>query len=125
MRPVLLILPLALLAACAAPASGQQAVRAGGEPADCALTVRFGSYAMGIDHEAASTVEALLAAEAGVTTTRHPWGREGEFTLCARTPSKATSRALFERIRPLLPKEPRGPIEIQVRGGARHRVPER
>lgn len=94
-------------------------------PSDCALAIRFGSYAMGIDGGTAARIEAMLSAEEGVTFTRHRWGREGEFTLCVRTPSAAVAETLFARIRPLLPADPRGPIEVMLRDGSRYGAPER
>jgi hypothetical protein len=82
---------------------------------DCALTVRFGSYAMGIDRPAAARIEALLARRPEVKgTERRPWGREGEYDLCVRLKPKADAIALFEALRPLVPAEPVGPIEVRM-----------
>ena len=93
---------------------------------DCALSIRFGSYAMGIDRSTATRIEALVSADGGVTgATRHPWGREGEYTLCVQTRSAEEAEALFERIKPLLPAEPHGPIQVALRDGRRYSAPER
>lgn len=125
------------LAACADPGDGQTGSANGGmaaitirngagEPADCALSVRFGSYAMGIDRGAARSVEALVADDPVVrAVTRHPWGREGEYTLCVETASDEGARALLGRIRPLLPAAPRGPVTIILRDGTRFDAPPR
>ena len=94
--------------------------RATPAPADCPLIVGFGSYAMGIDRAAYANIDRLLRADRGVrAVTRHPWGREGEVTLCARTRSRADARRLFAAIRARLPFNPRGPITIEVLGGPR------
>lgn len=96
MRKLTMLL-LAALAACAAAPAPIPDVAA--QPADCSLTVRFGSYAMGIDREAATRIEALLAAERGSAVTRHGWGREGEYDLCVKTRSQAEAETLLARIR--------------------------
>jgi len=85
--------------------------------AACQVTVRFGSYAMGIDSGAAKAVDALLAGNADVTgVTRTAAGREGEYVLCVQTRGKAAAGRLVEQIRPLLPARPRGPISVEGPG---------
>ncbi len=92
-----------------------EAVAAAPAPADCALTVRFGSYAMGIDRPAAARIEAFLERRSDVKETeRRPWGREGEYDLCVRLKSRADAVALFEAMRPLVPAKPVGPIEVRM-----------
>jgi hypothetical protein len=90
----------------------------------CALTVRFGSYAMGIDSGAAQAVEHFLKGDPAVERIdRKPWGREGEFDLCvalARGPDQAR---LFDRVRSLLPAKPRGPISVSTAGGLSFSTP--
>ena len=82
---------------------------------DCALTVRFGSYAMGIDRAAAARIETFLARRRDVAgTERRPWGREGEYDLCVRLRPGADTVALFEALRPLVPAEPVGPVEVRM-----------
>ena len=82
---------------------------------DCALTVRFGSYAMGIDRPAAARIEAFLAGRREVAATeRRPWGREGEYDLCVRLKANADADALFEALRPLVPARPVGPVEVRM-----------
>jgi hypothetical protein len=97
----------AAVAASAAPA-----------PADCPLSVRFGSYAMGIDRPAAVRIESFLQkhrAVAGIK--RHPWGREGEYTLCVSLKRGANPAALFDELKPLVPAKGRGPIAVKLRNG--------
>ncbi|MFC7498803.1 hypothetical protein ACFQRC_06180 [Enterovirga sp. GCM10030262] len=123
------------LAGCADPGNGQAGSAnmvaitihdAQGEPTDCGLAIRFGSYAMGIDGVAARKVEALVAGDPGArSAARHRWGREGEYTLCVETTSDAAAKALFGRIMPILPATPRGPIQLILRDGARHDAPPR
>jgi hypothetical protein len=82
---------------------------------DCTLTVRFGSYAMGIDRPAAARIESFLARRVEVAATeRRLWGREGEYDLCVRVKPRADGLALFEALRPLVPAEPLGPIEVRM-----------
>jgi hypothetical protein len=108
----------------AADAEGEKQGRVSG--AACALTVRFGSYAMGIDGGAAQSIEKLLRADRAVLAVeRRPWGREGEYDLCARIARPAEAKRLFDRIRPLLPPKPRGPITVQLADGRSYTAPRR
>jgi hypothetical protein len=87
-------------------------------PRGCPLTVRFGSYAMGIDRGAFEKISALLSRDRGVRAIeQYRWGREGEVTLCVRTRSKVDARRLFARVRGLFPARPRGPLTVSVAGG--------
>ena len=95
-----------------------RAPRPGPEAANCPLTVRFGSYAMGIDRGALVAVEALLAGDPAVTgVDRHPWGREGEVTLCAHVGGDEAAERLARSIAVLLPADPRGPVRVATRAG--------
>jgi hypothetical protein len=125
-------IPLVLgsLAACAVAgdATGGQAAAAprprAGVLEDCALRVDFSSYAMGIDRGMFARVEALLAADRGVTKVeRSPWGREGEVTLCARTRSGRDATRLFRAIVSLAPARPRGPVTVSTRSGLTFHAP--
>lgn len=91
-------------------------------PAPCPLTVSFGSYAMGIDRAAAARIETFLKGDPAVAgMDRRPWGREGEYTLCVRLKPRASAAALFERLKPLVPKKGAGPVEIKLAGGKSYR----
>jgi hypothetical protein len=120
---------LIFLALCAAsgactPAPVAVASTGPGEATPCALTVRFGSYAMGIDRGAAERVEALLRGDRSVRSVeRRPWGREGEYDLCAQVAQTANALRLYEQIRPLLPAKPRGPISVRLADGRSYQVP--
>ena len=124
-------LPLALAALAAAQPAGSRFMPVPGAPertrlapTDCPLSVGFGSYAMGIDHASYARVGRLLRADRGVrAVTAHPWGREGEVTLCARTRTRADAQRLFAQIRASLPARPRGPITIELLGGRRYTTP--
>jgi hypothetical protein len=86
-----------------------------GPPEDCPLTVGFSSYGPGIDRVARANIEQLLDTDRGVRTwTRHPWGREGEVTLCVRTRTNGDAVRLARSIRALIPARPRGPIRVQL-----------
>jgi hypothetical protein len=106
------IAPLLLAAALAGPAAP---VPRQDVPAGCALTVRFGSYAMGIDRPAAARIEAFLAGRADVAAAeRHSWGREGEYDLCVRLRPGASAVSLFEALRPLVQGKTNGPVEVRM-----------
>ena len=86
--------------------------------AACDVTISFSSYAMGIDRKAAEAIEKLLAGSADAQeVTRSGGGREGEYALCVQSRDKAAASRLVERIRPLLPAKPRGPISVQGPNG--------
>jgi hypothetical protein len=120
----LLILALCAASVGCAPEPSTVASTGTPEAASCALTVRFGSYAMGIDGGSAQRVEQLLRADRAVRSVeRRPWGREGEVDLCAQVPSAAEAARLFDQIRPLLPAKPRGPITVSLANGRSYQVP--
>lgn len=115
------LLPLLGFLALVAPAS---AFAQAGPGAECAVSVRFGSYAMGIDQAAFERVRGLLARDRGVRGVEaQRWGREGETTLCVRTRRPADARRLFGRVKAVLPARPRGPITVEARGGLRFEAP--
>ena len=90
----------------------------------CAITVSFGSYAMGVDQTAAQAVEARLRADPAVAAVdRKPWGREGEFDLCARIARVQDAQRIFASIKPLLPAAPRGPVTVTLANGASYSAP--
>lgn len=92
----------------------------------CALTVAFGSYAMGIDRPTLDRVEALLAADPAVAgVERRGRGREGETELCAGIASAADAERLFHAIAELLPADPRGPVTVRTASGLRAEAPSR
>jgi hypothetical protein len=116
-----MLLPALALTGCAAPGEAVPPPPApitdvATLPADCALSIRFGSFAMGIDRGAAKAIEALLVARPGVAVTRQRWGREGEYTLCVQAPA-AEALALAKAMAPLIPPRPRGPIEVELADG--------
>lgn len=92
----------------------------------CALTVAFGSYAMGIDRPTLQRVEALLAADPAVAgVERRGRGREGETELCAEVASAADAERLFRAIAGMLPVDPRGPVTVRTTSGLRAEAPAR
>jgi hypothetical protein len=120
--------PLLLLAAAALPAPAKAATirDSTGKASGCALRVDFGSYAMGIDGTAAQAIERTILSARGVgQVTRHRWGREGEYTLCVRMRTAGAAAALFQRLRPLLPPKPHGPITLSLADGRIVRAPRR
>lgn len=84
-------------------------------PTDCPLAVSFSSYGPGIDRAARLNIERLLRNDRSVRSfTTHPWGREGEVTLCVRTRTLQDAYGLSRRIRALIPARPRGPIQVNT-----------
>ena len=113
----------ALLATTAAGATAQRGDPGGwpGAPADCPLTIAFGSYAAGIDQPALARVERRLRTDRRVRqVTRHPWGREGEVTLCVRPRRHASLNPIARDLRRLIPPRPRGPVHVTVNRGLPH-----
>jgi hypothetical protein len=124
MRLATLLAAAALATACATvpataaqPEGGRPAIAPGDE--NCDVTVVFGSYAMGIDSETFTRVEAYLKRRApAVTANTTSWGREGERTICVTTRTGKMTRKVFNDIRNMTPRVARrGPVEIRSRFG--------
>lgn len=78
------------------------------------VAVRFGSYAMGIDHTAAARIEEILASDPAIRKVeRIGPGREGEYLLRIDAGSAANARRLQERLIAVVPAKPRGPITVE------------
>lgn len=117
-RQIGALLAVPFLAACAAQA---QPPRAPIPPAasTCGVTVRFGSFATGIDAKAAARVEQLIASDPAVASvTRSRPGIEGEYALCATTASSTSAAELFERLRKALAAPVRAPVSLLGPGRA-------
>lgn len=110
-----IILSLALSLAGAAPAP----IRA-----PCSLDISFSSYGAGIDAITLRKTEQLLKRDRGVATfSRRNWGREGEANLCVYVKKPNDTKRVFDRVRSLLPRKPRGPITVTAAGGLQARAP--
>jgi hypothetical protein len=126
MKKLILIAATALIATSAAHGRAVDPRRGGPHggtpvPQNCPLTVAFQSYGAGIDRPTRTNIERLLNTDRSVRTwTRHPWGREGEVTLCVRTRNNADAVRLSRRIRALIPPRPRGPIQVELPGSRRY-----
>ena len=98
------------LTACAAtvPAADAGAAR-------CDVTIKFGSYGMGIDRELADKVALAVKADRDVARSeRKPWGREGEFDQCLTAKTGREAKAIYERYRAMLPaKSLKAPSSIE------------
>lgn len=105
------------LSACAA--ASPDAAPTGG--ARCDVTIKFGSYGMGIDRELADEVAAAVKVDRDVASSeRKPWGREGEFDQCLTAKSGRDVKALYERYRAMLPaKSLKAPTSIEGPDGMR------
>lgn len=85
-------------------------------PADCPLTISFGSYGPGIDRPTLVRMESRLQRDRRVgNVSSHRWGREGEVTLCVRPRRGADARPLAADLRAMIPARPRGPVEVTLR----------
>jgi hypothetical protein len=113
-RPVI-IAAATLLAASAAEARVPGPVPRHVVPPDCAITIAFGSYAAGIDGATLTRMERVLQQDRRVRRfTRHPWGREGEATLCVYTRNYQGAGPLSRQLRAMIPARPRGPITVTL-----------
>lgn len=82
-------------------------------PAGCAITVAFGSYGPGIDGATLARMERRLRVDRRVRSlTRHPWGREGEVTLCVYT--RGAAGPLARQLRTMIAARPRGPVTVTL-----------
>ncbi|WP_395445566.1 hypothetical protein [Caulobacter sp. UC70_42] len=108
------LLTLGLAACAAAPVDG-------GSVARCDVTIKFGSYGMGIDQPLAATVADMVKADPDIARSeRKPWGREGEFDQCLTVKTGRDATALYQRYRALLPaKSVKAPTSIEGPGGLR------
>ncbi|MBU4435584.1 MAG: hypothetical protein KKC14_14365 [Alphaproteobacteria bacterium] len=103
-----------LLAACAATPPPPTATR-------CDVTVKFGSYGMGIDQPLAARIGAAAEADRDLAAVeRRPWGREGEYDLCLQAKAGRDAKAIYERYRALLPaRSLQAPTSIEGPEGLR------
>ena len=82
---------------------------------NCAISMIFGSFGPGIDRAALTRVERRLRTDRRVRNfTRHPWGREGEVTLCIRPVRFRDAPRLGQDLQRMIPARPRGPIELHL-----------
>ncbi len=105
--------PLLVLAACAAaaPAATER----------CDVTIKFGSYGMGIDRPLADKVAAAVRTDRDIARSeRKPWGREGEYDVCLAAKPGRDAKAMYERYRTMLPaRNLRAPTSIEGPDGLR------
>ena len=106
------LLPILALAACAA---------APAPAARCDVTIKFGSYGMGIDRPLADKVAAAVKADGDIARSeRKPWGREGEYDLCLTAKPGRDAKAMYERYRAMLPAQNlQAPTSIEGPDGLR------
>lgn len=110
-------LAAALILSIAAPVAAQPLRRDSAQGQTCAVTVRFGSYAMGIDQRAFERVQRYVASHRRLVrgSSVQTWGREGERTVCIATASRQATRQVFGDLRALVrQRAERGPTEIEA-----------
>ena len=108
------LLTLGLAACAAAPVDG-------GAASHCDVTIKFGSYGMGIDQPLATMVADRVRTDPDIARSeRKPWGREGEFDQCLTVKPGRNVKAIYERYRALLPaKNLKAPTSIEGPDGLR------
>lgn len=106
------LLPILAVAACAA--APQPTAR-------CDVTIKFGSYGMGIDRPLADKVAMAVKADRDVARSdRKPWGREGEYDLCLTAKPGRDAKGMYERYRAMLPaRNLQAPTSIEGPEGLR------
>ncbi len=114
MRTASVLSAAAVLAACAQTPP----VSAESPAVDCALRVRFGSFASGIDREALDRVRAAFAADARAgAVDERPWGREGERDLCLTPRTRADAQRLADLARAAVPaRKLNGYVQVELDG---------
>jgi len=105
---------LLTLSACAMAPAPEASMR-------CDVTIKFGSYGMGIDQPLAATVADMVKTDPDIARSeRKPWGREGEFDQCLTVKPGRSVKALYERYQALLPaKNVKAPTSIEGPDGVR------
>ncbi|MES2033773.1 MAG: hypothetical protein V4466_06335 [Pseudomonadota bacterium] len=99
----------------ALPAAAQTAAAS-----DCDVSVRFGSYAMGIDQKSFDRVERYAVRHKRLVahTSVERWGREGERTVCIDTRSRRATNQVFSDLKRLIRTgAERGPTELAAADG--------
>jgi len=106
------LLVIGLAACAAAPAK---------TPQRCDVTIKFGSYGMGIDQPLAATIADMVKTDPDIARAeRKPWGREGEFDQCLTVKKGRDAKVTYERYKALIPaKNVKAPTSIEGPGGAR------
>lgn len=110
-----ILIATALLLGAALPAAAQTPASA-----NCDVSVRFGSYAMGIDQKSFETVERYAARNKRLvaSTSVERWGREGERTVCIDTRSRRATNQVFADLKRLIRAHAeRGPTELAAADG--------
>lgn len=87
----------------------------------CDVEIVFGSYAMGVDGTLKATIVRTVGSDPDVADWQeHPWGREGESTICVHSPNPAATDRFYDRIAALIPaSSERAPTSVAHIDGRR------
>jgi hypothetical protein len=100
-------------AACASPSPVGRGQSTAMDDTNCNVRVAFGSFATGIDNDAAAAVDQLIRGDPSVVAVaRSATGVEGEYALCVRTRSKGAAARLFEALRTRLGRSVQAPVTL-------------
>lgn len=88
-----------------------------GVPGNCAIRIVFGSFGPGIDGSTLTRMVRRLRTDRRVRNfSRHPWGREGEVTLCVHLVRLRDAYRIGRELNAMVPARPRGPVQVQFPG---------
>ena len=87
--------------------------------AACDVEVSFGSYGAGTDRALHDSILALTRGNPDIASAEEtPWGREGETTLCLRTPDDAAANRIYGAVAAQIPQTgAKAPTTVRHRDG--------
>lgn len=84
----------------------------------CNVVVSFTSVCCGVNKPLETRINDLVASDVRViSSSAHPWGREGEVDLCVRTKNTADAGSLTRDIEAIIASDRRAPLVVVRQGG--------